>query len=128
VAHKEEVTRKIEEHLQKLTAEEWLPIFHANDIPAGPLNTVDKVVIDPQVQHLGLIVDVEHYLGGKVKLVGSPIMTDTPAHYFSPPTLGEHTDMILRDILHYSEEEIQKLKKEQRENLAVSEAHTRKKK
>lgn len=48
-----------------------------------------------------------------MKIVGSPIrLSETPGKVYAPaPLLGEHSEWVLRDILHYSSEEIEGLKK-----------------
>lgn len=119
--------REIEKYLAQATAEEWLEIFHAEDIMSGPLHTVDKTVADPQVNHLNMILNIDHPLGGKVRLAGNPIkipsIKGTPT---APPTLGQHTDDVLRNLLGYSEEKIKKLKEEQAANAEETLKHTRK--
>jgi formyl-CoA transferase len=53
-------------------------------------------------------VEIDSPHTGKVKDVGTPIkMSDVEQQTYSPPPLlGEHTEMILKDILGYSSEKI----------------------
>ena len=45
----------------------------------GAINTIDQVVNHPQVQARGMIVESEHPVAGKVKLVGVPVkLSETP--------------------------------------------------
>jgi formyl-CoA transferase len=64
------------------------------------------------VQARGLRVDLPHPSGGTVKLVGSPMrMSATPPRYDAPPpTLGQHTEQVLQDLLGYSERQIGELR------------------
>ena len=50
--------------------------------------------------------------GGPIRLISSPIkMSETPVSYrYPPPTLGQHTDEILSDILGIDKSELKKLK------------------
>jgi len=127
--HRQELDAEIEEGLQKLTTDEWLEILHAEDIVAGPLNTVDKAVADPQVNHMNMIAIIEHSLGGQIKLAGNPItMTSLKGKHSSPPTLGQHTEEILRGILGYSEDKTRRLKEEQAAHAEALRVHVRKEK
>jgi crotonobetainyl-CoA:carnitine CoA-transferase CaiB-like acyl-CoA transferase len=42
----------------------WVEQLGRNDVPYAPINTIDEVVHDPQVEHLGLIVPVAGAHGG----------------------------------------------------------------
>ncbi len=75
----------------------WLSQLQAADVPAAPLNTLDDVFADPQVQHLKMRVDVAHPTLGSVGLVRNGLrLSGTPADIRScSPELGEHNDEIL---------------------------------
>lgn len=77
--------------------EEWLSRLQERDVPCAPLNTIEEVFQDPQVQSYGFPVEVEHPRLGKVRLVGSGIdMSRTPPKIrIPPPALGEHTEEVL---------------------------------
>jgi len=105
----------LEEVFVTRTTEEWLQTLTAADIPCAPVNTIDKVLADPQVQHREMLVEVEHAKGGTVRLVGNPLkMSATPAkvrkQHSSPPLLGQHTDEILSGLLNYSQDRIEELR------------------
>jgi CoA:oxalate CoA-transferase len=93
--------------LQKRTAE-WRELFDTVGIPNGPINSVDEVVVDPQVVAREMIVEVDHPVAGKTSLPGIPIkLSATPgAVRQSAPLLGQHTVEILRDVLGYSPQQI----------------------
>ena len=78
----------------------WLAKLQAADVPAAPLNTLDEVFADPQVQHLGLRQDVPHKRIGSVGLVRNGVrMSATPPEIRSAsPELGEHTEEILAEL------------------------------
>lgn len=96
----------------KKTTKEWQDILDAAGVPNGPINTIDKVIEDPQVNARNMIVEVEHPVAGKVKMPGVAIkMSETQGVVHSPaPVLGQHTDEILKNFLGYDDETINKLK------------------
>ncbi len=126
VKNRWELNEEIEKYLSVLTAEEWLPIMYANDIVAGPLYNVAEVVEVPQVKHMHMITPVKHALGGEIKLVNSPVtMESMEGEHASPPTLGQHTQEVLKGLLGYSDEKINELEAEREANAKELEAHTR---
>jgi crotonobetainyl-CoA:carnitine CoA-transferase CaiB-like acyl-CoA transferase len=72
----------------------------AAGVPAAPINTIDQVFRDPQIQHRQMLRHVPHPLGGTVPQVVSPIrFLDEPLRFDrAPPLLGQHTDEVLREI------------------------------
>lgn len=82
------------------TRDAWLERLLAADVPAAPINNFDDVFKDPQVQHLGMRVDVPHRKLGKVSLLRNGLrLSGTPAEIRSPsPELGEHTEEILAEL------------------------------
>src|SRR3972149_2082381 len=75
------------------TVREWMAIMEKADIPCGPINTIDQVVADPQVQARGMITTIHHPGAGAVRLPSSPLrLSRTPSRVDRPaPRLGEHT-------------------------------------
>ena len=59
-----------------------------------------------------MFVDVEHPIAGKVSLVGPHIKMSeaNPVITKAPPTLGQHTEEILKEILGISGNEVQVLR------------------
>jgi crotonobetainyl-CoA:carnitine CoA-transferase CaiB-like acyl-CoA transferase len=81
-------------------------------VPGGPIQTIDEVFTDPQVLARNMVVDVPHPKFGPVKTVANPIKySATPLEYAkAPPSLGEDTEFVLRDVLGKSEEQIEQLR------------------
>ena len=96
---------------QTKTIDEWLQALEAAGIPCAPINTVDKIVNDPQIKARDMIVEVEHPLAGKMHVPGIPIkMSATPGSIDTPaPLLGQHTFEILNELLGLSEAEVKNL-------------------
>lgn len=127
--NKAEFDRIIQEKLMEAPAADWLALMNAEDIAAAPVNALDKVVIDPQVQHRHMIMELCHPLGECIKLVGNPIkMPDSidDSDYMPPPTLGQHNHEVLGNLLGYPKEKIDKLLAEGKANMPSLSEHLHK--
>jgi crotonobetainyl-CoA:carnitine CoA-transferase CaiB-like acyl-CoA transferase len=80
---------------------DWLTALEAAKVPCGAINNLAQVFGDPQVQARNMVHTWQHPLGGAVQLVASPIkMSLTPPRTdLPPPTLGQHTDEVLKTFL-----------------------------
>lgn len=87
------------------TANEWLDFGLAVNTPIAPVNTPANIGDDPQFQaRLGWIPASElgaDELPSPIKIVGEALPNPIPA-----PTVGQHTERILRDIARYDDERI----------------------
>ena len=94
------------------TSADWLEQLNARGIPCGPINDIEQVFADPQVQHRGLQLELDHPAAGKVASVANPIkLSETPIEYDrSPPLLGQHSDEVLQRVLGLDPEAISELR------------------
>jgi formyl-CoA transferase len=77
------------------------------DVPCGPILDTKELLEDRSLMARGIIVEVEHPERGTFKTVGCPlVLSDSPVTVTSSPLLGEHTDLILSDLLGMTEREI----------------------
>jgi formyl-CoA transferase len=99
-ADRKAINAAIAEVTRTRAAAHWIELFEAAAIPCGPINSIDQVFADPQVQHLGLAAPVTHPRLGPTRLVASPInMSGIPRAIRTPtPERGQHTDEILRTL------------------------------
>jgi crotonobetainyl-CoA:carnitine CoA-transferase CaiB-like acyl-CoA transferase len=88
------------------TTAAWITLLENAAVPCGPINDLAAVFADPQVQHRGLRVDLPHAAGGTAPQVANPIhLSATPVEYrAAPPTLGQNTDAVLRELGRSGEE------------------------
>jgi len=103
------------EAMKAKTSQQWLQEFEAVGIICGPVNTIDRVAVDPQVRARKMIVEVSHPTAGSFKVVNTPIkLSRTPGEVNRAcPDLGEHTEDVLGRLLGLTSEEISELKKAQ---------------
>lgn len=108
----DELRPLIAESMKKKTTAEWLKLLDEAGVPNGPINTIDKVLEDPQIKARDMIVEIEHPVAGKLKVPGVPIkLSATPGSIRTPaPVLGQHTEEILKELLGYDDEKIQSLR------------------
>jgi len=94
---------------------DWVAAMEDAGVPCGPINTLDRVFDDPQVQARGLRIEMPHPLAGAVPLVANPIrLSGTPIEYRrAPPTLGQHTDEVLAQWLKLDPAAVAALKHDQ---------------
>lgn len=108
VQHREILVPLLAEMVKTKTKAEWIAGLEAVGVPCGPINTVDEVFANEQVQARGITMELPHPTGGKVTLVRNPMrLSATPAENGNaPPLLGQHTDEVLREVLGRSDAQI----------------------
>jgi CoA:oxalate CoA-transferase len=71
---------------------DWLKRLEDAALPSGPINNLAEALDEPQVRARDMVVQVPHFLGGQVALVGSPIkLSGFAVDYRSPPSHGSDT-------------------------------------
>ncbi len=113
VAHEQALMDLIGAVLKQQPAAVWLERLRAEGVPCSPIQPLDALFKDPQMQANDLVAEVEHPRLGKLKTYGiAAKFSATPASIrLPPPGLGEHTDRLLEG-LGYSAEEIEILRQQ----------------
>ncbi|MGN2434037.1 CaiB/BaiF CoA transferase family protein [Pseudomonas syringae] len=112
VAHRAELIPLIRQVTVFKATAQWVVELEAVGVPCAPVNDLAQVFADPHVVARGLAIELPHALGGKVPQVASPIrLSETPVEYRrAPPMLGEHTDVVLEELLGLGGDEVASLR------------------
>jgi crotonobetainyl-CoA:carnitine CoA-transferase CaiB-like acyl-CoA transferase len=100
-------------YLAHRSSAEWVERLNAAGVPAGPIYTIDKVFADPQVEHLGIVQEIDAADGrAPLRVVGQPVTLErTPSRLAAPPPeRGEHTAEVLREF-GFSDDELAALRR-----------------
>lgn len=94
------------------TYEDWEKVLQEGGIPVGAINNLAQVVEHPQVKARGSLVEIDHPKVGKTRVVGvAARLSATPGAVRTPsPTLGEHTDEVLKAVLGLGKDEVAALR------------------
>ncbi len=90
----------IEPALENKTAAEIKAIVEGVGGYSAVFKTVEDILGEPQVAAVDMVRELDHPVAGRIKTIGIPWkLKDTPLKMQGPPpTLGQHTDEILRSI------------------------------
>ncbi|KAB2896104.1 MAG: CoA transferase [Burkholderiaceae bacterium] len=110
--HRDTLIPQIAEAMLTRTMAEWVERMEAANVPCGPINNMQQVFEDPQVQHRGMRLSLPHSAGVQAPAVANPMrFSETPIQYGrSAPRLGEHTDDVLAHGLGLSAQRIAELR------------------
>lgn len=101
IKNRDTLIPRLQEIFMTRTFAEWESLLLGAGIPFGAINNIAQVTEHAQVKARGSLVEFDHPRIGKAKLVG-PVakLSATPATIRTPsPTLGEHTEEVLREFL-----------------------------
>jgi formyl-CoA transferase len=101
VKHRELLVPMISACLLTRRSHELAEALEAVNVPCGPINNLQQVFADPQVQARAMRTDIPHPTAGSVPQVRHPVLFsgDATAPMQAPPTLGQHTDAVLEQML-----------------------------
>ena len=91
VTHREILVPMIEDIIKEKTTQEWISLLEENNIPCGPVNTIEQAFHDPQVVHRKMSREMTRPDGTTIPVVANPInFSKTPVEYkFAPPKLEQ---------------------------------------
>ena len=107
VRNREQVDLMVGEVIRTRTRADWVEALDRAGIPSGAINHVSEALSGPQTLAREMVVDLDHTVAGKVRILGLPIrLSATPASIrLEPPALGADTEHVLHE-LGYSDEEV----------------------
>jgi len=113
VEKRDEIMPVLTGKISRLSRADLLKILDEADVPVGPVNDVAEILADPHVRARGLVSSFDYPGVGEFRALGLPykfLGWDNPV-VGRPPTLGEHTEAVLREMLQLSDSEIRELRK-----------------
>ncbi len=109
--HQNDMWELIGELALKYTKREFMAILNELDVPCGPIMSTEDLFSDEHVLGRQMMVELDHPQRGKWYNVGMPIkLSASPAEIRRSPTLGEHTDEILREVLGTPQADIDRMR------------------
>jgi succinate--hydroxymethylglutarate CoA-transferase len=133
VKNRDKLERMIEDITKTKTTQKWLEIFDGSGVPYAAINDIQTTLhhehgeclkfscsflllnaYAPVVVARNMVTEVEHSACGPMKLVSPPVKYSysKPSIRSAPPTLGQHTDEILQDLLGMSGQQVEDLQAE----------------
>ena len=116
LANRKQLAEIINPLMSTKTTAEWSLALDRGDVPNGPVASVKEALEHEHTRARGLITSFDHPLCGEVTTVGSPFKIqysdgiNFEPTYTPPPTVGQHSEVILKNILGYSDDKIFSLK------------------
>ncbi len=112
IQNRTELVGLLNELFSTRAVKRWIELCESIGLPASPINTMEAVLDHPQVLARELVMEVPHHTEGSVPLLRSPLNIPTaPSEVrHPPPTLGQHTDEILAELLSFDSAETQTLR------------------
>jgi crotonobetainyl-CoA:carnitine CoA-transferase CaiB-like acyl-CoA transferase len=104
-AARSELTQEIEQRLESDSRAQWLERLEQHGIPAGPIMDLREAFSSSLATDREMRVEINHPEVGQISQVGAPWKLDgrsSPIR-LAPPTLGQHTAAVLRDVLGYDD-------------------------
>ena len=92
--------QRTRERLLAKSSAEWLALFAANGIWAGPVYGYKELLADPQVRHNGSFIEYDHPTEGHIKAPGFPyrFSKTPPSVELGAPLAGEDTREVLQGL------------------------------
>jgi len=110
----EELEKEVQNCIKKYKRKEIIKILDEACIPCSPILEIPEVFNLSQLKYRNQIIECNHPKLGKIPLPGIPIIFSRikPKIRLHPPSIGENNYEVLKNILKYSDEEIDKLSRE----------------
>jgi crotonobetainyl-CoA:carnitine CoA-transferase CaiB-like acyl-CoA transferase len=110
---REQVNEIIGEHMRTQTTDHWRARLDEIGVWNSPVNEYADLLDEPQLAANETVLTFEHPEAGTVRVVNHPVKYDgrTPPLRRIPPTVGQHTDDVLREV-GYGDAEIARMRED----------------
>src|SRR5262245_25285306 len=109
----EEVYSLVESWTMQYTKFEVNDMLNAIDAPCGAVLDTADLIEDAHLKIREMVVEVPHPQRGTFINVGCPLkLSDSPVTITASPLLSEHTEEVLREVLNFTKEDVEKLRQE----------------
>jgi formyl-CoA transferase/CoA:oxalate CoA-transferase len=100
VAHRIDLIQWLKELFVLHPTGHWRKLLDRASVPNGPVNRLSDLFADQQLASPGMVVEIEHPEAGRIRQIGLPMQFSEIPRVIRrpPPRLGEHTDLILREL------------------------------
>ncbi len=100
VANQEVLGAELLKAIAEFTTETLFARMVAEDVPAGPVLSLDALFEDAQIRHNEAVIEYEHPLAGRFRMArpAARFSTTKAAPQRLPPLLGEHTGQVLQEL------------------------------
>jgi CoA:oxalate CoA-transferase len=102
VANQSSLQTEIDRILGKRTVKEWIAILREAEVPCGPINTVDKVLQDPQLRAREMFISVSDAHGNTIQTANNPVRLSGAGGrptIARSPLLDEHREALIREFM-----------------------------
>jgi crotonobetainyl-CoA:carnitine CoA-transferase CaiB-like acyl-CoA transferase len=112
LARRDELFAILEDAFGKEPLAYWAPRLRQAGVPMGVVRNVAEAIESPEVRDRQLLSRIPHPVLGWLPNVAPPLrMSGTPVRDpVAPPSVGEHTDQILKEVLGYDDATIERLR------------------
>ena len=110
--HEKELKGVIEDWTRQYSSDEVVDHLAQKGVPVAPLWSLEQVASSEHIAARGMTVTGHHPILGDMPLVPQPLQFSGQTNRISgpPPELGEHTDVVLSELLRMGPEEIDGLR------------------
>ena len=112
VANRDALDAAVADALRLRDAQFWIEKLTTAGIPCGRINSVAQALSDPHTVAREMVYTVAHPTAGEIRTLGVPMrFSATPASVRrAPPTIGQHTEQVLREVVKLSDARIAELR------------------
>ncbi|HXY73861.1 MAG TPA: CoA transferase [Dehalococcoidales bacterium] len=109
--HQKDLDKFISKWTEKMEHIEVMELLQFHGVPCGALFNGRELLDNEHLKQRGFIIEIPHPEAGVHRYAGTPVkLSETPAQFYLPaPLLGEHNQIILKQLLNFNDDEINEL-------------------